>query len=83
MAEMTQVAAFGIDEKGRRRRKEQMENTRGRLLLWWVVGECDTLGDVALEAFDASLEKSLFVVIEVCEWVLDFLDTGSLDNMLV
>ena len=61
-----------------------MENYMGgELLLWWVVGEGDAFGDVALEAFDAGFQERLFVVVEVCEWVLDFLDTGCLWHVLV
>jgi hypothetical protein len=80
---MTCVPLFKVDGVGNTRREEKMGNMVERLLLWWVVGECDTLGDIALEALDASLQKGLFVFVEVFEWVLDSLDTGSLHSILV
>lgn len=54
----------------------------GRLLLRWVVGEADTLCDIALESFYTSLEEGLFVIIEVGEWVIDFLYTACLLKLL-
>jgi hypothetical protein len=76
------IVAFGNEE-----REEMEKGTNGkrvgRLLLWWVVSECNTLGDVTLETFHAGLEECLFVIIKVCEWVLDLLNTGSLHMALV
>lgn len=39
------------------------------------MGEVDTLLDVALESINSSLEESLLVVVEVCEWILGLLST--------
>lgn len=44
----------------------------------WVVREADALCDVALQAFDAGFEERLFVLVEVCKWVLGFLGSGGL-----
>jgi len=60
------------------RRIEKRRAGRGRLLLRWVVGEADTLCDVALETFHTGLEESLLVIIEVCEWVVNLLNTTGL-----
>ena len=38
--------------------------------MWWVVGEFDTLFDVALETFICGLEKLFFLGIDVAEWVV-------------
>jgi hypothetical protein len=36
------------------------ESGGGRLLLGWVMGEADTLRDIALQAFYSRFEKGLF-----------------------
>lgn len=51
---------------------------RGKLLLRWVVCECNTLLDVALQAFHAGLEEGLFVLVEVAEWVQGLLGSAGL-----
>jgi hypothetical protein len=50
----------------------------GRLLLRWVVCEADAFCDVTLQAFYASFEEGLFVLVEVGEWVVGLLCSGSL-----
>lgn len=50
----------------------------GRLLLRWVVGELNTLCDVALESFYACLEECLFGIVNVGKWVDGLLNTGGL-----
>ena len=50
----------------------------GRLLLRWVVREADAFCDVAFQAFYASFEERLFAVVEVGEWVVDFLGARCL-----
>jgi hypothetical protein len=47
------------------------------------VCEADTLGDVTLQAFYGSLEEGLFVLVEVGEWVVGLLCSGSLFHCLV
>lgn len=54
------------------------ETGGGRLLLWWVVCEADALCNVTLQAFHTGLEKGLFVLVEVGEWVIGLLCSGSL-----
>ena len=54
------------------------ERRRGRLLLRWVVRECNTLLDVALQAFHAGLKEGLLVLIEAGEWVVGLFSTASL-----
>lgn len=44
----------------------------------WVVRECNTLLNVALQAFDAGLEEALLVLVEVGEWVLSLLSPAGL-----
>lgn len=50
----------------------------GGLLLWWVVGELNTLRDVALESFYACLEENLFGIVDVAEWVDGLLNSRGL-----
>ena len=50
----------------------------GRLLLRWVVCEADAFCDVTLQAFYGSLEEDLFVLVEIGEWVVGLLCSGSL-----
>ena len=47
------------------------------LLCWWgwVLDEFDTLGDVALETINSSLEKLLFVLVGMTKDVLNLLCT--------
>lgn len=51
----------------------------GRVLLWWgVLDKLNTLFDVALEALDASLEESLFLLGNTTEDVGGLLGTVGL-----
>jgi hypothetical protein len=58
--------------------EKERETGGGRLLLRWIVCEADALCDVALQAFYGGLEKSLFVFVEVVEWVVGLLCPRSL-----
>ena len=51
---------------------------RELLLLGWVVRECNTLLDVALQAFHAGVEEGLLVLVEVGEWVLGLFSPAGL-----
>lgn len=59
------------------RLKEAIGKT-GKLLLGWVASEVDALGDVALEALHASLEKSLLALVEVGQGVQGLLGSVGL-----
>jgi len=63
---------------GEKRQTKPRKLCGGRLLLWCLVGEGDALCDVALQALDTSLEKSLLVIIQVCEGVVNLLNTACL-----
>ncbi len=50
----------------------------GGLLLRWVVREGDAFGNITLQAFYTGFEECLFALVEVGEWVVDFLCSGGL-----
>ena len=53
----------------------------GKLLLRWVVGESNTLLDVAFQAFHSSLEEALLVIVKVRKRVQSLLCTIGLRNV--
>jgi len=51
---------------------------KGGSLLRWVVGEVNTLLDVAFQALNASRKQSLLVCVDACEHIDRLLGTAGL-----
>jgi len=58
--------------------KCEREDRRGKLLLRWVVGKINTLGNVAFQSFNCGLEELLLGIVDVRERVNGFLGSGFL-----